>query len=183
MIPTRRMISLRRIAAFGGSIALSLNRTLGGATRQLRGSSNRSKGDTPVVTTENFLRFWAKAIPSLQIHPDDAHALNGNRHLLALDTLVGPFMGPVRTAPVVLLTLNGGFNGIERHEATIPAVREAMARNLHGDAPLPSFATNPLRREWTERRLAQFGLSYEAAASNVAFVNLIPYRSTEELRT
>jgi hypothetical protein len=78
-----------------------------------------------------------------------------------------------------LLTLNGGFNGIERHEAAIPAVREAMARNLYGDAPLPSFATNMKGREWTERRLGQFGLSYEVAASKVAFVNLIPYRSTE----
>jgi hypothetical protein len=64
-----------------------------------------------MVTTEDFLQFWAKAIPNLQIHPDDAEALRHNRHSLALDTLVGPFMGPVRTAPVVLLTLNGGLMG------------------------------------------------------------------------
>lgn len=38
-----------------------------------------------MVTTEDFLRFWAKAIPSLQIHPDDAVALKANWHTLALD--------------------------------------------------------------------------------------------------
>ena len=132
-----------------------------------------------MVTTEVFLRFWAKAIPSLQIHPGDAMALKGNRHTLALDTLVGPFMGPVRTAPVILLTLNGGFSGVERDEAKTPAVRELMARNLRGDAPLPTFATNPAGRKWTESRLAQFGLSYAVASLKVAFVNLIPYRSRE----
>jgi hypothetical protein len=135
-----------------------------------------------MVTTEDLLRFWAKAIPSLQIHPDDAEALKSNRHTLALDTLVGPWMGPLRTAPVVLLTLNGGFSGVERDEAKMPAVRELMAHNLGGDAPLPTFATNPGGREWTERRLAQFGLSYEVASSKVAFVNLIPYRSREGAR-
>jgi hypothetical protein len=132
-----------------------------------------------MFTTEDFLQFWAKAIPSLQIHPDDAVALKANRHTLALDALVGPFMGPVRTAPVVLLTLNGGINGVERDEAKIPATRELMARNLAGDAPLPTFASNPGGREWTERRLAQFGLSYKVASLKVAFVNLIPYRSRE----
>jgi hypothetical protein len=134
-----------------------------------------------VVTTEDFLRFWAKAIPSLQVHPDDGPALKGNGHELALDTLVGPFMGPLRTASVVLLTLNGGLagNGIERREAMMPAGREWTAENLGGETPLPSFATNPAGREWTERRLAQFGLSYASAASKVAFVNLIPYRSRE----
>ena len=44
-------------------------------------------------------------------------------------------MGPVRTAPVVLLTLNGGLNGVEWDEAKIPAVRELMAQNLLGMFP------------------------------------------------
>jgi hypothetical protein len=138
-----------------------------------------SKADSTIVTTEDFLWFWAKALPSLQIHPDDAEALKSNRHTLALDTLVGPFMGPVRTAPVVLLTLNPGFSGVEQGEAKTLAVRELMAQNLGGDAPLPPFTYNPKGREWTERRHTQFGLSYEAASSKVAFVNLIPYRSKE----
>lgn len=85
----------------------------------------------------------------------------------------------MRTAPVVLLTLSGGINGVERDEAKIPAARELMASNLGGDAPLPTFATNPGGREWTERRLAQFGLNYKVASPKVAFVNLIPYRSRE----
>jgi hypothetical protein len=135
-----------------------------------------------MVTTDEFLQFWAKAIPSLQVHPDDVYALNGNRHTFELDALVGPWMGPLRTAPVVILTTNGKTNpnGVERYEATIPSAREEMARNLQGHAPLPSFATNPGGRKWTAEKLAQFdNLSYEDAAPKVAFVNLMPYRSRD----
>ncbi len=135
-----------------------------------------------MITTQDLLRFWARAIPDLQVHPDDDAALRESRHSLVLDALVGPWMGPVRTATVVLLTLNGGYNGVEREEAKMPSVREAMARNLGGDTPLPDFATNRGGREWTERLLARFNLTYELAASKVACVNLLPYRSVEGSR-
>jgi hypothetical protein len=93
-----------------------------------------------MVTTEDFLRFWAKAIPNLQIHPDDAEALKCNQHSLALDPRRA-FMRPVRTAPVVLLTLNGGLmgNGEDARAAQMPFTRESMTRNLGGDAPLPDW--------------------------------------------
>jgi hypothetical protein len=134
-----------------------------------------------VITTDTFLHFWAKSIPSLQVHPDDAAVLRMNSHSFELDALIGPWMGPIQTAPVVLLTLNGGLvgNGEEARAARLPAARAAMVRNLGGEAPLPDWEGNPAGRAWTERRLAQFGLSYDAAASKVAFVNLIPYRSIE----
>jgi hypothetical protein len=127
----------------------------------------------------DFLQFWAKAADDLHRHPDDAAALNDGGHAFALDTLVGPWMGPLRTASVVLLTLNPGFSGVEAGEALMPAVRTNVARNLAGQAPLPNFATNPAGRRWTEARLAQFDLGYSTAADKVAFVNLMPYRSRE----
>src|SRR5262249_34503233 len=139
----------------------------------------RSKRDVTMVTTEDFLRFWEKVKPSLHIHPDDAMALKSHRHALELGALVGPFMGPVRSAPVVLLTLNGGFNGAEIAEAKVQSARDEMAYNLGGNAPLPTFATNPKGRVWAEARLRQFGLNYQNAGSKVAFINLIPYRSSE----
>jgi hypothetical protein len=132
------------------------------------------------MNTENLLAFWAKAIPDLQRHPDDCAALAANRHAFALDTLVGPWMGPIATAPVVLLTLNGGLSatGVEAREALTPEARANTARNLAGHAPLPDFATNPGGRSWTEGRLRQFGLTY-ADKARVTFVNLMPYRSRE----
>jgi hypothetical protein len=55
-----------------------------------------------------------------------------------------------------------------------------MATNLGGDAPLPNFLpTNPEGQEWTERLLARFDLTYKLAASKVAAINLIPYRSNQ----
>ncbi len=44
---------------------------------------------------------------------------------------------------------------------------------------MPSFAANPLGRQWTEGKLGQFGLSYLAAATKVAVLNLMAYRSRE----
>jgi hypothetical protein len=54
-----------------------------------------------------------------------------------------------------------------------------MIRTLHGSAPLFSFKTNPKGLEWTTARLGQFVITYEAASSKVAFLNLMPYRSTD----
>ena len=132
-----------------------------------------------MVSTNDFLDFWSKAIPNLQVHPDDEAALKTNRHEFQLDALVGPWMGPVRTAPVIILMLNGGLvgNGEEAVAAQMPTARASMARTLTGDAPLPNWEGNPKGREWTTKRLAQFGLSYKAAADKVAFINLMPYRS------
>jgi hypothetical protein len=139
-----------------------------------------------MTTSDNFFDFWARAIASVsasagtQVHPDDRVTLATNSHEFVLDALIGPWMGPLRTAPVVLLTLNGGIGDggeVERREASFPDARAWMAKNLEGNSSLPSFATNPGGRRWTEGKLAQFGLSYESAASKVSFVNLIAYRS------
>src|SRR5262245_10203036 len=115
-----------------------------------------------MTTTRDLLEFWAKCA-NLHIHPDDEPALQESDHEFRLDALVGPWMGPIRTAPVVLLTLNPGFSGVEMAEAKDPAVREAMACNLGGEAPLPTFATNPGGRKWTERILSRLDLSYQTA--------------------
>jgi hypothetical protein len=133
------------------------------------------------TSTDDLVQHWAKAIPDLHIHPDDAEALRTKRHQFELGALVGPWMGPIRTAPVVLLYLNPGLAGTgeEVTSAQDPEVREAMVRNLAGDAPLPSWKGNPAGLGWTDSKLKQFGVTYESASSKIAFVNLIPYRSAE----
>jgi hypothetical protein len=129
------------------------------------------------ITTERFLEFWSKVTDDLCVHPDDAAVLRDNRHRFETNTMVGPFMGKVKTAPVVFLTLNPGSSGVESDEAQTPSVREGTKRILGGDAPLPSFETNPEGRKWTQRILTQFGVRYESAVDRVAFINFVPYRS------
>jgi hypothetical protein len=128
-----------------------------------------------MTTTPQLLAYWARCT-DLHVHPDDETALRENTNAFRLDALIGPWMGPIKTAPVVVLTLNGGFNGAEVEEAKNPVARRWTANNLQGASPLPDFAANPLGRVWTQRILGKFGLSY-AHASAVSFVNLIPYRS------
>jgi hypothetical protein len=136
-----------------------------------------------MISTDDFMKFWSKAIPNLHVHPDDEAALSNNNHEFELNALIGPWMGPIRTAPVVLLTLNGGLmgNGEEARAAQLPAARAFAAHNLTGDAPLPDWHAigNPAGLGWTTGRLTQFGLSYKQAADKVAFINLIPYKSKE----
>jgi hypothetical protein len=136
-----------------------------------------------MVSNENFFGFWSKAISSLQEHPDDEAALKTNPHGFPLDTLVGPWMGPIRTAPVIILTLNGNLvgNGEEARAAQMPVARAFAAHNLTGDAPLPDWHAigNPAGLGWTTGRLTQFELSYKDAADKVAFVNLIAYKSKD----
>jgi hypothetical protein len=136
------------------------------------------------TTTERLLEHWAKATPDhLHIHPDDSDALRSNNHQFELGALVGPWMGPLRTASVVLLYLNPRIHpantGEEVKSAQNSETREEMIRTLHGSAPLFSFKTNPKGLEWTTARLGQFVITYEAASSKVAFLNLMPYRSTD----
>ena len=88
-------------------------------------------------------------------------------------------MGPVRTAPVVLLTLNGGLNGVEQDEAKITCRAGANGPESRWGCSVAYVCDQSGGREWTERRLAQFGLRYKTASTKVAFVNLIPYRSRE----
>jgi hypothetical protein len=140
--------------------------------------------DNTRTTTETVLQHWMKATPDhLHIHPDDAVALRSNSHAFELDTLVGPWMGPIRTAEVVLLYLNPGVNRAGTGEEVMAAqdsdVRAEMIQNLHGSAPLPSFKSNPKGYKWTTEKLEQFGVSYAAASSKVAFLNLMPYRSDD----
>jgi hypothetical protein len=120
-----------------------------------------------LITTDHSLKFWWKAANSLQQHPDDEAVLRTKRHHFRLDTLVGPFQGPVRTAPVVLLTLNPGWSGVEPGEAKMPKVREAMVCNLKSDAPLTWFETNPEGLKWTRSVVQQFGVTYDRARMKV----------------
>jgi hypothetical protein len=132
------------------------------------------------TTTERLLQHWAKATPDhLHIHPDDADALRSNSHGFELRVGVGAWMGPIRSAPVVLLYLNGGLSDPEQviRASQDTETREETIRTLHGSAPLFSFKTDPGGRKWTTARLGQFGVTYDSAASKVAFVNLMPYKS------
>jgi hypothetical protein len=134
------------------------------------------------MTTENYINFWSKCT-DLQEHPDDTAVLKAHQHTHQLQTsvLIDPWRGPIRTAPVILLTLNGGLvgNGEEAVAAQMPAARASMTHNLTGNAPLPNWEGNPAGRGWTERRLNAFGLTYRSAADKVAFVNLISYKSRD----
>jgi hypothetical protein len=131
------------------------------------------------VSTQDLLNFWRDGIPNLHIHPADADALRSNDHQFDLRVGVGAWMGPISTAEVVLLYLNGGLSNPEQviKASQDPETREEVVRTLQGSAPLFSFKTDPGGREWTTARLGQFGVTYDSGATKVAFVNLMPYKS------
>jgi hypothetical protein len=135
-------------------------------------------GNVARVTSADLVQFWAQC-DNLQAHPADAAMLQSRTHNFGRDPIIGPWMGPIHTAPVVLLTLNGSLAGTGEEAAAmkVQSAREEMARTLQGRAPLYSFQYNPAGRIWTDKRLGAFGLTYQIAADKVAFINLMAYKS------
>jgi hypothetical protein len=129
-----------------------------------------------VMTIDTYVNYWQKARATGWLwHPDDRGALDA-----LIDTdfnlrcLVGPYMGPLKTAKVIFTFINSGDGDdseprpgdVKRHGAIIG-----------GEAPLPADSLGTGGMRWTVEKLAAFGLEFDEAADKVAFVNQVAYRS------
>lgn len=82
----------------------------------------------------DIFEFWSSIDPTARIHPADADVFRRvPRHGFDLDALPGCFMGPLRTAPVVLLFLSPGLDIDDR---PTPALVDRNNRVRSGIAPL-----------------------------------------------
>lgn len=128
----------------------------------------------------DIFEFWRDLAASDRIHPSDRQVferLPQGAHGFQLDCLPGPFKGPLRTARVVLLFLSPGFKDVDREHAASEAGQAYYARSRTGDAPLPAREEHPASYDWSARIIRQFGVSYEEVRSEVAFLNIGPYKS------
>jgi hypothetical protein len=135
-----------------------------------------------VTATQDLFQFWAGAKKTnFMVHPADEPVLRkyARSYQFPLDTLVGPFMGPARNAPIILLYANGGRSAEDLAPSWIEAQLQSYADHLSGEALLPLFEAHPPARRWTEGRIKPLGIPYGEARKQIAFLNIVPYKTQD----
>jgi hypothetical protein len=121
--------------------------------------------------------FWAGLPGSAHFHPADKDVLDQNTHHFDLQCLVGPYRGPLRTAPVVLLFLSPGLDSSDKDHAKTAAAQRYYARMRTGNCQLPTLIEHESAWRWTDGVLKQFRLDHDAVRSKIAFLNICAYKS------
>lgn len=122
--------------------------------------------------------FWSKIGPADHIHPADLEFFASNpSHGFDHRGLPGCFMGPLRSAPVVLLYLSPGAD--DGADADTEANQQRQKRMRAGNEPLPGNTDNEATWKWWTSRTNCFGEDWNFLRSRVAFLNIGAYHSKE----
>jgi hypothetical protein len=123
----------------------------------------------------DIFEFWSLIDPAARIHPADEAVLRRvPNHGFDLDALPGCFMGPLRTAPVVLLFLSPGLDIDDRPTPALIAWNRSVRS---GTAPLVSAAIQEPTYRWWAQRTKFPGYDPEILADKVAILNIGAYHS------
>ena len=121
--------------------------------------------------------LWAEMPAEARGHPRDVAVLQRAEHRFEPDGLPCPFMGPLRTAPVVLLFLSPGFDeGARLHAASGPG-RLWYEEQRTGTRPLPSQEENAPGWKWWTNTVRQFDIEESVARDRIAFLDINAYPS------
>jgi hypothetical protein len=134
------------------------------------------------ASKEEIFDFWARIGPDDHVHPADHDVferLASDGHKFDHRSLPGCFMGPLRTASVVLLFMSPGFSEEDATFAGSKEGRDFNARNRTGHEPLPP--TSVPGGTWWRQRTACFGVADYTLSKNVAVLNIGAYHSKEML--
>ena len=125
----------------------------------------------------DIFEFWRNVASDARMHPADQDVFARiKNHGFDLKALPGCFMGPLRTAPVVLLFLSPGKSKGDRPS---PTLADWHKRTRLGNEPLISEAVHASAHNWWVQRTKCFGLPAETLATNVAILNIGAYHSKE----
>ncbi len=123
----------------------------------------------------DIFEFWSSVHPKARMHPaDEAVFKRVPKHGFNLDALPGCFMGPLRTAPVVLLFLSPG---LDEGDTPTPALIEWNRRTRLGTEPLVSASVQAPTYRWWTKRTRFLGYDPEVLADKVAVLNIGAYHS------
>jgi len=135
------------------------------------------------VVTDIF-DFWAKIDPDAKVHPADRDVfdrLGSEGHGFNHKALPACFMGPLRTARVVLLYISPGTAPQDEAMAETPNGRNHYVRLRQGNEPLPSADTHMSANKWWAERTKCFSEDQALIASKVTILNIGAYHSKEML--
>jgi hypothetical protein len=125
----------------------------------------------------DIFEFWSGIADNACHHPDDKSVFERVGHHFELDCLPTSFMGPLRSAPVVLLFLSLGYTKFDSVHARSPVGQQYYRSQRSGDAPLPSANDHEPAHEWWTRIVRQFDIDLARAATSFAVLNLGAYHS------
>ena len=126
------------------------------------------------LTAPDIFEFWRAIPPDAHVHPSDEAIFDRvPRHGFDLSLLPGCFMGPLRSAPVVLLFLSPGRGDDDQPD---PDLIDWHVRTRNGREPLVSASTHAGAYKWWTERTALFGEPRELAGK-VAILNIGAYHS------
>lgn len=127
------------------------------------------------MTTDIF-SFWEQINPEHKRHPADKAVLCRVQHGFDLNCLPSAYMGPLKTAPVVLLYLSPGWSQRDVDEANTPEAQNRYVEQRGGTAPLPTEGEHPEAWNWWRSRTQVFG-DWTDLRDKIAVLNIGAYHS------
>jgi hypothetical protein len=130
----------------------------------------------------DIFKFWSQIKDGENVHPADREVLSNSNHHFDLSGLPGSFMGPLKTAPVVLLYLAPGTWAPEDSLGERASeVRLWHSRTRAGCEPLPGSKYSVPTQRWWSSKTRLFG-DPQALSSKIAFLNIASYHSSGDFR-
>jgi hypothetical protein len=139
--------------------------------------SKRLPSQVAMTQHEEIFECWSPSeiTPDARKHPRDIAFLERTQPAFDFSGLPGCFMGPLRTAPVVLLySAPGPWDPADSVGARAIAMQNWCARTRTGTEPLPDDRFWPDCWKWWKAHTKRFG-DWQNLKTKVAFLNLMPY--------
>ena len=125
---------------------------------------------------KDIFDFWQEAAPSDTAHPQDRYVLERVPHGFDLRCLPGPFGGPLKTAPVVLLYLAPGWSPQDIEDAATPVGQARYAARRQGYQALEAPDEHRSGWQWWSSRTRAFG-EWQKVRTKIAILELSGYHS------
>ena len=129
--------------------------------------------------TIDLFEFWSACSPTDRIHPTDRDVFDRlkDSHGFDLQCLPCCFMGPLKTAPVVLLYLSFGLDDEDLVEATCERGRDRYMKMRLGTQPLPGPDEHRIAWTWWTSRTKCFGGKWQDLRTKIATLEICAYHS------
>ena len=128
----------------------------------------------------SIIDFWSGLDRRETVHPSDKPVIErvGTRDLILDRYLPQPFMGPLKTARIVLLYLSPGISDTDANELTSEAEIARCERQRSGIEPMPGVGEHPNAWRWWSSRAKWLG-NPELLRIRIAIFELGAYHSKD----
>jgi hypothetical protein len=131
----------------------------------------------------DLFEFWREVPGTAHVHPLDEAIIKRMNHGFNTECLLTPYMGCLKKAPVVLLFLSAGLDGRDKEHGESAKGQAYYQGQRNGESDLPAMDEHESAHLWVKKTLKQFTVDWasdwEVMRSNVAFLNISPYKSKE----